>query len=158
MAEGHVEESPDLFLLDDELLAGLERMGAKSAEKVVAAISKSRRTTLPRLLYALGIREVGETTALALAQHFGDLEPIRHATQEALEAVPDVGPIVAGHIRDFFDDPVNAETVDALIAAGLTWEPFTVLSDTLLIIDMERRAKVLDDILQGSLKTLGEIC
>jgi DNA ligase (NAD+) len=128
VAEGHVADLPDVFGLDADLLAGLERMGQKSAEKVIKAITKSRHTTLPRLLYGLGIREVGETTALALAQHFGDLEPIRSATQEELEAVPDIGPIVAGHIRQFFDDPVNGGMVDELIEAGVTWDPVSGVS------------------------------
>lgn len=118
----HVAEPQDIFGLSAELLTGLERMGEKSAAKLLKSIDRSRSTTLPRFLYALGIREVGETTALALAEHFRDLQPIRSATLEELEAVPDVGPIVARHIREFFDDPVNASMVDALIKAGVTWE------------------------------------
>ena len=115
-------EPPGIFKLTTETLAGLERMGEKSATKLVEAIDRARQTTLPRLLYALGIREVGEATAIALSAHFGDLEPIRQADIDALEAVPDVGPIVAQHIRDYFDDPANLVMLDELLAAGLSWE------------------------------------
>ena len=117
-----VVEPQQIFSLTAETLTGLERMGEKSAARLLASIDKARSTTLPKLLYALGIREVGETTAEALSQHFRDLDPIRSATLEDLEAVPDVGPIVARHIREFFDDPINSAMVDALLAAGVTWE------------------------------------
>jgi DNA ligase (NAD+) len=120
---GHIADVPQIFSLTCEDLSKLERMGEKSASKLVRAIDESRHTTLPRLLYSLGIREVGEATAVALAQHFRDLDKIRNASVEELEEVPDVGPVVAGHIRTFFDDPVNARVVDDLIAAGVSWDP-----------------------------------
>jgi len=130
VSAGHISDAPQIFGLTAELLASLERMGEKSAAKLVRAIDKSRHTTLPRLLYSLGIREVGEATAVALAQHFRDLDKIRNATVEELEDVPDVGPIVAGHIRMFFDNPVNAAAVDDLLAAGVTWEPIASPANT----------------------------
>ena len=129
VADGQVTEPPDIFALTTDQLAELERMGQKSAEKVIAAIERSRHTTLPRFLYALGIREVGETTALALAQHFGDLQEIREAPTTDLEAVPDVGPIVAGNVQDYFDDSTNAAIVDALIKAGVTWDALPRVAD-----------------------------
>ena len=92
----------DLYALSEEQLAGMERMGDKSAGNVLAALKKSKETTLNRFIYALGIREVGEATALALARYFGELAPIMNATTEELERVPDVGPVVAKHITGFF--------------------------------------------------------
>ena len=123
---GLVESPADLYRLTVEQLAGLARMGEKSATKIAAALEKSRRTTLPRFLFALGIPNVGEATALALAEHFGDLSPLRMATLEQIQAVPDVGPVVAASIRGFLDDSRQASVVDQLIALGLVWEVQTV--------------------------------
>lgn len=99
-------------------------MGEKSATNLVAAMEKSRQTSLARFLYALGIREVGEATALTLARHFGSLAALAQADLEALQAVPDVGPVVASHIRHFFDQAHNLEVIEALQAAGVTWPEF----------------------------------
>jgi len=118
---GKVESPDDLYRLTTEELAELERMGEKSAENLVAALEKSRNTTLDRFLYALGIREVGEATAANLAQYFGDLEALMAADQEALEAVPDVGPVVASHIHAFFAEERNREVIQALQNLGITW-------------------------------------
>jgi len=112
----------DLFRLEAERLAELPRMGRKSAENLVAALEKAKTTTLPRFIYALGIREVGEATAANLARHFGTLEALMAADIEALEAVEDVGPVVAAHVHTFFRQPHNRETIDDLLACGLRWE------------------------------------
>lgn len=118
---GAVKNVADLYRLTAEELAAFERMGPKSAENLVAAIGKSRNTSLPRFLIALGIREVGDATAAALATHFGDLEPLMNANVEALQEVPDVGEIVARHIREFFDNSENLELIAALRGAGVNW-------------------------------------
>ncbi|WP_375170766.1 NAD-dependent DNA ligase LigA [Marinobacter sp.] len=117
-----VQTVADLYRLKKQDLTGLERMGDKSAGNLIAAIDRSRNPVLWRFLYALGIREVGEATAKALASHFGTLEAIAEADEETLQTVPDVGPIVAGHIRSFFEQPHNQETLAALKAAGLVWQ------------------------------------
>ena len=120
---GLVRDVSDLYRLDAATLAGLERMGEKSAAKLIAAIEASKRTTLARFIYALGIRHVGEATAAALAAHFGDLEPLLEADVKTLTAVPDVGPVVAQSIRNFFDQPHNREVIARLLAAGVHWPP-----------------------------------
>lgn len=112
---GLVHSILDIYALTEEQVAGLERMGKKSAAKLVAAIARSRDTTLPRFLYALGIRDVGEATALSLAAHFGDLAPLRDADEERLQQVPDVGPIVARQITAFFAEPHNREVLEGLV-------------------------------------------
>lgn len=116
-----VRHVSDLYSLHAEQLAALERMGAKSAAKLVAAIEKSKHTGLARFLYALGIRSVGETTALALANHFGTLEQIMDADEETLQQVPDVGPIVAAFIASFFRQSHNREVIAALRSNGVRW-------------------------------------
>ena len=122
-----VKTPADLFHLDQATLTGLERMGEKSAAKLLGAFDKARHTTLPRFLYALGIREVGEATANNLARHFLELEAVINAEVEKLVEVPDVGEIVAKHIYYFFRQPHNREVVEALIrpreqgGCGLTW-------------------------------------
>jgi DNA ligase (NAD+) len=111
----------DIFELDRDELTALERMGEKSADKLLAAIDKARETTLARFLYALGIREVGESTAVALARHFGKLEPIMQADEAELQQVPDVGPVVASRIRAFFEEEHNREIIGKLRDAGVRW-------------------------------------
>lgn len=118
---GAVRSPADLFDLTATQLADLERMGKKSAQKLTAAIAAARRTSLPRFLYALGIRDVGEATALALATHFGDLAALRAADESTVQRVPDVGPVVAAHVAAYFRDPENSALVDRLLAAGLEW-------------------------------------
>jgi DNA ligase (NAD+) len=116
-----VRTPADLFDLQGEQLATLERMGDKSAQKLQSAILASKRTTLPRFLYALGIRDVGEATALALAQYFGDIAALRQAGEDEIQRVPDVGPVVAKNVAAYFLDSDNAAIVDRLLAGGVSW-------------------------------------
>jgi DNA ligase (NAD+) len=113
---------PDLYRLGLTSLAGLERMADKSANNLLEAIKTSKQTTLPRFLFGLGIRHVGEATAKALARHFGQLDAIMNASEAALLEVDDVGPVVAQSIRTFFDQAHNREVVEQLRACGVTWE------------------------------------
>ena len=117
-----IKTLPDLYRLGLASLAALDRMADKSAQNIVDALQKSKQTTLPRFLFGLGIRHVGEATAKALANHFGKLDGIMDATVEQLTAVADVGPIVALSLRTFFDQPHNREVVEQLRACGLTWK------------------------------------
>lgn len=121
--QGLIHSVADLYHLTLEQLAGLERMGRKSAENLLQALDKSKHTTLPRFLYALGIRDVGEATALALARHFGDLPEIIAADEDVLQTVPDVGPVVAQRIVAFFHEAHNREVIGKLQAAGVNWSP-----------------------------------
>jgi DNA ligase (NAD+) len=104
-----------------QTLAGLERMAEKSASNIVAAIASSKHTTLARFIYALGIRNVGEATAKDLAAHFGSLGALINADIEVLQAVPDVGPVVADSLLQFFSEAHNREVIAQLRAAGVTW-------------------------------------
>ena len=118
---GVIRTLPDLFKLGITGLAGLDRMGDKSAANLVANLEKGKHTTLARFLFGLGIRHVGETTAKDLAKHFGSLDRVLDASVEQLLEVNDVGPIVAQSIRTFFDQPHNREVVEQLRAAGVRW-------------------------------------
>ena len=118
---GVVKTLPDLYRLGFTALATLERMAEKSANNVLVSIEKSKQTTLPRFLFGLGIRHVGEATAKALARHFGKMDAIMDATPDQLLQVADVGPIVAQSLRTFFDQPHNREVVEQLRACGVTW-------------------------------------
>jgi DNA ligase (NAD+) len=118
---GRIETPADLYALEAGELAALERMGEKSAANLVAALERSKHATLPRFLFALGILDVGEATALALAEHFGRLDELQDASVEAIQEVPDVGPVVAQHVRDFFDEPRNRKVIAALRQAGVRW-------------------------------------
>jgi DNA ligase (NAD+) len=120
---GLVENAADLYRLDAVTLAGLERMGEKSARNLVAAIARSKDTTLARLVYALGIRNVGEATARDLARHFGSLEALMAAGVEELQRVPDVGPVVAESIAGFFAEAHNREVIARLHEAGVRGRP-----------------------------------
>ena len=116
----------DLFHLKADQIAALERMGDKSANNLVEALEKSKATSLQRFIYALGIREVGEATALNLANHFGSLEKIRGASEEDLLEVPDIGPIVARHIYTFFRQPHNLDVIRDLQESGVHWDEIEV--------------------------------
>jgi DNA ligase (NAD+) len=119
--QGLVSDIADLYGLTVGQLAALDRMGHKSAMKAIDAIEGSKAADLPRFLYALGIREVGEATARSLANHFIDLELIMTASSESLEQVNDVGPVVASHIHRFFANETNRQLVTRLIDAGIAW-------------------------------------
>jgi DNA ligase (NAD+) len=123
---GMVKTVADLYRLEPEALADLERMGEKSAQNLIEQIDKSKATTLPRLLHALGIPQVGEATALALARHFGDLDPILEADEEQLQEVEGIGPNVAAEIASFFHQKHNREVIRALRKAGVEWEKIVV--------------------------------
>ncbi len=111
----------DLYRLNKGRIAELERMGEKSAENLLRAIEVSRQTTLERFVYALGIREVGEATAASLVRHFGTLNNIMQASEEALQHAPEVGPVVAKHVAAFFAQPHNGEIIAHLVEAGIVW-------------------------------------
>ncbi|MGZ5270241.1 MAG: NAD-dependent DNA ligase LigA, partial [Ramlibacter sp.] len=119
---GVVKTLPDLYRLGLANLVALDRMGEKSAQNLLAGLEQSKQTTLPRFLYGLGIRHVGEATARDLARHFGGLDAIMDAGVEQLLQVPDVGPVVAESIHTFFAQPHNREVVEQLRACGVRWE------------------------------------
>ena len=130
--QGWVERPADLYRLSREQLLELDRMGEKSADNVLSALNASKKTTLPRFLFALGIREVGVTTAATLARELGSLDAIMQADVDALTQVTDVGPVVAGHIRQFFANPDQLHWVQDLIDQGIAWESATAaVSDAL---------------------------
>ncbi|MGY6629812.1 MAG: NAD-dependent DNA ligase LigA [Wenzhouxiangella sp.] len=118
-----VHSPADLYRLDADTLAGLERMGEKSARRLLDSLEASKEVALGRLLFALGIREVGAVTADNLARHFGTLDGLKAASLETLESVADVGPVVAGHIRAFFDEPHNLEVIEQLLDCGVRYQP-----------------------------------
>jgi DNA ligase (NAD+) len=116
-----VSTPADIFRLDMPALVGLERMGEKLALKLLKSIEDSKQTTLPRFIYALGIREVGEATALNLASHFATLDALQQASLEQLLAVPDVGSVVAGNIQHFMAEAHNVAVIQQLVQAGIHW-------------------------------------
>jgi len=124
--EGILRNISDIYTLTVDQLSKMERMGEKSAGNVVAAIEKSKMTTLERFLYSLGIREVGEATSRALAEYFGSLNAIRAASVEKLIQVPDIGDIVARHIETFFANHENTLLINKLIGSGVAWEDVDV--------------------------------
>ena len=117
-----VHTPADLYTLSVEQISGLERMAEKSAENIVDALEKSKATTFARFLYALGIREVGEATAMSLANAFGSLEELMGSDEETLQGIQDIGPVVATHIQSFFQQLHNKEIIDQLIGNGITWK------------------------------------
>ena len=139
----------DLFKLDLTTLTRLERMGAKSAENALASLEKAKHTTLARFIFALGIREVGEATALNLANHFKTLETLQNADLEALQQVPDVGEVVANRILAFWHEPHNVAVVNDLIAQGVHWETVETKEVT------ENRFKGKTVVLTGTLTQMG---
>ncbi|OQA33503.1 MAG: DNA ligase [Betaproteobacteria bacterium ADurb.Bin341] len=118
---GLVHSPADLYRLDLATLAGLERMGEKSAQNLLAAIEASKKSSFARFIYALGIRNVGETTARDLARHLGTLDKLIAADEAALQEVPEVGPVVAASVVAFLKEPHNRSVIDALLAAGVHW-------------------------------------
>jgi DNA ligase (NAD+) len=120
-----IKDVADLYTLTIPQLADLERLGEKSATKLYHAIAASKKSTLARFLYALGIRDVGVATALSLANHFQTLKPLMQADEESLQTIPDIGPIVAAHIKKFFTQTHNREIIQRLIALGIHWPKST---------------------------------
>jgi DNA ligase (NAD+) len=118
---GMVETPADLYRLKAEQLAELERLGEKSAQKLIAAVEKSKQTTYARFLYGLGIANVGEATALALANEFSSIDELLSADEERLQQVPDIGPVVATAIHAFFHEAHNVKVIRALLDAGIQW-------------------------------------
>jgi DNA ligase (NAD+) len=125
-----VSTPADLFKLSAGVLTVLDRMGPKSAQNIVSALSKAKQTTLARFIYSLGIREVGEATANNLAQHFFTLEAIQDATHEKLLEVDDIGEIVASHITTFFSQDKNVKITAELIEQGVHWPDLSSVEDT----------------------------
>jgi DNA ligase (NAD+) len=124
LVDGELVKTPaDVYKLTVEKLAALERMGSKSAANLVAGIDHSRDTTLARFIYALGIRNVGESTARDLGEDFGDIHALMDADEQRLQQVSDIGPVVAQSIAAFFSEPHNREVVERLLAAGVRWKP-----------------------------------
>ena len=119
---GLIKSLADIYTVSRDQLSDLERMGDKSAANLLEGIAKSKQTTLQRFIYALGIRNVGESTARDLARHFGSLEALLDADLEALQRVPDVGPVVAQAVVDFLAEPHNREVIDALRRHGIVWQ------------------------------------
>jgi DNA ligase (NAD+) len=119
---GLVHSVADIYRLTREQLTGLERMGQKSADNLLAELKKSKAPDLDRLLYALGIREVGEVTARSLALHFKSLDNLMQASEEELVDVPDIGPVVASHVHAFFREKHNTDVIEELEKAGLRWK------------------------------------
>lgn len=124
--EDLIHSVADLYHLQASQLAALERMGPKSADKLIAALEASKQTTLERFLYSLGIREVGEATARGLSRHFGSLDALKAADESSLQKVTDVGPVVAHFVAEFFRQPHNLEAIAALQAAGVRWADIPV--------------------------------
>ena len=149
---GLVKTPDDLYQLSVEQLAGLERMAQKSAQNVYDALQASKNTTLARFIYALGIRHVGEATAKSLAQHFGGLPSVQHASFEALCEVVDVGPVVAQAIVAFFADARHQAVIEALIECGVHWDDVQPQTDANNAAGMFFGKTV---VLTGTLPTLG---
>ena len=146
---GRVSTLADLYGLQLQDLAGMDRMAEKSAQNLLDALEKSKQTTLPRFLFGLGIRHVGEATAKELARHFGQLQAIMDASEDALLQVADIGPIVAHSLHTFFAQPHNREVVQALREAGVHWPEGEALAPT------EMPLAGLTVVLTGTLPTMG---
>jgi DNA ligase (NAD+) len=157
----------DLYELKLEKLVNLERMAQKSAENLLNSIEVSKQTTLPKFLYSLGIREVGEATAQTLANNFGTLDAVIAATAEQLLEVEDVGPVVAGHIVDFFRNPDNLSIVQALRNSGVQWKDIDQTSQALPLkgqtwvltgtLETMSRAEAKDRLQQFGAKVAGSV-
>ena len=144
-----VKTLADLYHLKLDTLANMDRMAEKSAVNLLYALEKSKTTTLGRFLFSLGIRHVGEATAKELARHFGQLDAVMVASEDALLQVADVGPVVAHSIRTFFDQPHNREVVQALRDAGVTWPEGDALAPT------EMPLAGITVVLTGTLQSMG---
>lgn len=141
-----VKNVADLYSLTLSGLSELERMGKKSAQNLLEQLAKSKNTTLARFLYAIGMRQVGEATAKALARYFGNIETVMKASEDTLQEVPDIGPVVAQHIAHFFTERHNQVVIEQLLKAGIHWEEVKKTKESILA------GKVF--VLTGSLETL----
>jgi len=154
---GHIQTVVDLYHLTLEQLASMERMGEKSSENVLHALSNSKQTTLARFIYALGVREVGQATARNLANYFGDIHPLINTDVEELQAINDVGPIVAKFIVDFFAQETNQKIIQDLTDAGIVW-PVTEKRSADNVVDSNGESELplgqLTYVLTGSLEKL----
>ncbi|MBI2786855.1 MAG: NAD-dependent DNA ligase LigA [Legionella longbeachae] len=119
--EGLIRHLPDLYTLDVDILANLPRMGEKSAKNLLHSLEHSKKTTFSRFLYALGIREIGESSARVLAEHFGDVSALSTATEEELMSLEDIGPVGASYVVHFFSQPHNLDIIERLLAIGIHW-------------------------------------
>ena len=144
--QGLVTKPSNFFELTFEDLVSLDRMGKKSAEKLLTSIRESKNTTFPRFIYALGIREVGEATAKALAQKYSTIQEIEAATDQELELIPDIGPIVASHIVGYFSDQTNIDILDQLTGFGVSWP---VHSNEQFVRPLEGETWVITGTLEG---------
>ena len=142
-----IKNVADLYELELEQLVELERMGDKSAANLLTALDKSKNTSLDKFLYALGIREVGEATARAIALHFGNLDKIKAATSDELEEITDVGPVVAKNISAFFNEEQNNRIIERLISSGVNWADIEVNTE-----DLQLKGKTF--VLTGTLRSL----
>ncbi len=146
--QGMIASIADLYHLSLEQLAGLERMAEKSARNLLDALEQSKQTTLARFIYALGIREVGEATAEALAGYFGAIDAVMDADEEALQQVEDVGPVVAGNMRHFFDQEKNRDIVEKILLQGVSW-PQTNAAQQQQLQTLEGKTYVISGTLEG---------
>ncbi|AWB68089.1 DNA ligase [Saccharobesus litoralis] len=144
-----VKTPADLFTLEQFDVACMDRMGQKSAAKLIQALADGKKTTLPKFIYSLGIREVGEATALNLAQHFLTLGAIQAANEEQLLEVSDVGEVVAAHVVKFFKEPYNQEVVSALLDLGIHWPAIEKPNEADLILEGQTF------VLTGTLSSMG---
>ena len=130
--EGLIKDAADIFKLNSSVLIQMDRLGKKSAENLLASIDKSKNTTLPKFIYALGIREVGEATAQALAYRYPDIDDLLRATVEDLESIQDIGPTVSSKIVAFFSDVSNLDLIKRLIEVGVVWPVKSITSSSIL--------------------------
>ena len=130
--EGLIKDAADIFKLSSSALIQMDRLGKKSAKNLLASIDKSKNTTLPKFIYALGIREVGEATAQALAYRYPDIDDLLRATVEDLESIQDIGPTVSSKIVAFFSDVSNLDLIKRLIEVGVVWPVKSITSSSIL--------------------------
>ena len=120
--QGLLDNVADIYKLSLDQIAALERMGEKSARNLITAIDNSKKTTLTKFLYAISIRQVGESTANNLANHFGSFSKLEKASEQYLQQIPDIGPVIAANIYAFFRQPYNRQVINALLKAGVYWD------------------------------------
>ena len=130
--EGLIKDAADIFKLNSSVLIQMDRLGKKSAKNLLASIDKSKNTTLPKFIYALGIREVGEATAQALAYRYPDIDDLLRATVEDLESIQDIGPTVSSNIVAFFSDVSNLDLIKRLTEVGVVWPVKSITSSSIL--------------------------